>query len=296
MFNRLDLTIRQVLDTGWTTAAQPAKPGFFFTPPDEDWQTAVQQGANERLNIYLYEVRENREWRRAEWDTVFLSDGSTAVSRPPAYIDCHYLITAWSPAEDGEATTPVLDEHAILGEAMRVLMRTPEVVPGDIGIAGGGAVFQEARVCLTVAPPEAPRVLNDFWSTMKLPWRPAIILIATAPLDLLLDAPPAPLMTTLVQRYGIGDPIGAAEEFIQIGGWVLRAADESPVAEATVRRLGPGGAILEETTTDAQGRFTFRGLRRGITRLEASAAGLTTLARDLDLPVAPPEDHIFALS
>jgi hypothetical protein len=103
-------------------------------------------------------------------------------------------------------------------------------------------------------------------------------------------------MTTLVQRYGIGDPIGAAEEFIQIGGWVLRAADDTPVAEATVRRLGPGGVILEETATDDQGRFTFSGLRRGITRLEASAAGLTTLARDVDLPVAPPEDHIFALS
>jgi hypothetical protein len=295
MFNLLDLTIREVLDTGWTTTPPPAKPGFFFTPPDEEWQTQVEQGIEERLNIYLYEVRENREWRRAEWDTVFLSDGSAVASRPPAYIDCHYLITAWSPAQDGDATTPVLDEHALLGEAMRVLMRNPEVVPGDLGIANG-PVFTEARVCLTVAPPEAPRVLNDFWSTMKLPWRPAILLIATAPLDLLLDSPPAPLVTTLVQRFGIGDPIGAPEEFIQIGGWVTRAVDDTPIAAAVVRRLDAGGAVLEEVTTDAQGRFSFRGLRRGIVRLEASAPGLTTITRDLDLPVEPPEDHIFALS
>lgn len=296
MFNLLDQTIRQVLDTGWTATPPPAKPGFFFTPPDEEWKTKVEQGANERLNIYLYEVRENREWRRAEWDTVFLPDGSTVLSRPPAYIDCHYLITAWSPAEDGEATNPVLDEHALLGEAMRVLMRNPEVVPSVLGIAGGGPVFQDARVCLTVAPPEAPRILNDFWSTMELPWRPAVLLNAMAPLDLLQDLPPAPLMTTFVHRYGVGDPGGAVEEFIQIGGWVLRAADDTPVAGATVRRLDLVGAVLEETSTDAQGRFSFGGLRRGIVRLRASAAGLAPITRDLDLPIAPPEDHVFALS
>jgi hypothetical protein len=296
MFNFLDQTIRQVLDTGWTTTPPPAKPGFFFTPPDEDWQTKVEQGANERLNIYLYEVKENRELRQAEWDTVVLSDQTAILSRPPAYVDCHYLITAWSPAEDSEATTPILDEHRLLGEAMRVLIRNPEVVPGDIGIVGGGDVFQEARVCLTVAPPEGPRILNDFWSTMKLPWRPGILLTATAPLDLLQDTQPVPLLTTFIQRYGLGDPIGTVDEFIQIGGWVLRAADDTPIAGATVRRLDSGGAVLAEVTTDADGRFSFGGLRRGIVRLQASATGLTSITRDLDLPTAAPSEHVFSLS
>jgi hypothetical protein len=63
-----------------------------------------------------------------------------------------------------------------------------------------------------------------------------------------------------------------------------------------VQRLGPADAVLEEVSTDAQGRFVFVGLRRGVVRLRASAPGLTAITRDLDLPSAPPEDHVFALS
>src|SRR5205085_7671664 len=97
-------------------------------------------------------------------------------------------------------------------------------------------VFQNAHVYLNVVAPEPPRVLNDFWSTMKLPWRPAVMLVVTAPLDLLKDSAPGPVMTTLIQRYAI---IGTTtvEELITIGGLVLKAADDSPIAGATVARL-----------------------------------------------------------
>ena len=294
MLNLLDQVIEKVLDTGWTATPPPAKPGFYFTVPDEDWRTKVKAGGTQlRLNIYLYEVRENTNFRRSNWDTVILSDHTAVLSKPPTYFDCHYLISAWSPAEDSEAISPVRDEHELLAEALRVLMRNPDVIPAVLGIPGGGAVFQEAHIYLTVAPPEAPRVLNDFWSTMKLPWRPAIQLVATAPLDLLLDSPPAPLLTTFVQRYVlIGGAVGNVDERIQIGGWVLRNSDNSPIAGATVRRVATG----EEALTDAQGRYTFAGLRRGVHRLRAEATGFTASERDLDLPVAPPDDHIFKLS
>lgn len=294
MLNLLDQLIETVLDTGWTPTPPPAKPGFYFTVPDEDWRTKVKAGGTQlRLNIYLYEVRENANFRRSAWDPVPLADRTVVLSKPPAYFDCHYLISAWSPAEDSEAISPVRDEHEVLAEALRVLMRNPDVIPAALGVAGGGPVFQAAHVYLTVAPPEVPRVLNDFWSTMKLPWRPAIQLIATAPLDLLLDAPPAPLLTTFVQRYVlIGGTAGNVDERIQIGGWVLRNSDDSPIAGASVRLTATG----EEVITDAGGRYTFAGLRRGVHRLRAVAAGFTAIERDLDLPVAPPDDHIFKLS
>lgn len=292
MLNLLDQVIRTVLDTGWTTTPPPAKPGFFFTIPDEDWRAKVKAGIGLRLNIYLYEVRENREFRRAEWDTFELPNRTAVLSRPPAYFDCHYLISAWSPAADSEATSPVLDEHQVLAEALRVLMRNPEVTPATLGIVGGGPVFQQAHISLNVAPPETPRVLNDFWSTMKLPWRPALLLVATAPLDMLQDTPAVPLMTTFIQRYV---PIGAAdgvEEWIHIGGWVLRNVDDSPIAGATVRRVATGDTV----TTDTQGRYSFSGLRRGLHRLRVEAPGLTAIERDLDIPAGPPEEHIFKLS
>jgi hypothetical protein len=244
-----------------------------------------------RLNVYLYEVRENRTFRRAEWDPIALPDRTVALSAPPVYLDCHFLISAWSATEDTELTEPVTDEHFTLAEATRVLLRNPDVVPSALGVVGGGDVFQNAHVYLSVAPPEPPRVLNDFWSTMKLPWRPAIMLVVTAPLDLNQDAPPAPLVTTLIQRYG---ELGTAriEEWIRIGGFVVRASDGTPLSGATVTRLANG----DSATTDALGRYSLGSLRRGVQRFRASAPGMQPLERDIDVPADPPTTHVFALS
>jgi hypothetical protein len=295
MLNLLDLTLRQVLDSGWTPTPPPSKPGFYFTVPDDAWQTRVKADNTVRLNLYLFEVRENRDFRRAEWDTVPDSSATTVLSQPPVYLDCHYLVSAWSPAEDTEATTPVLDEHLVLAEALRVLLRTPLVTPQALGIVGGSPVFQQSEVCLSVAPPEAPRILNDFWSTMRLPWRPAIQVVATAPLDLLLDLPPAPRLTTLIQRFG-GPGGAAAEERITFAGWVLRQADDGPLPGATVeRRALDSDATVESVSTDAQGRFAFAGLPPGPQRLRASQTGLAPLQRDLDLPNEALDDHVFRL-
>lgn len=291
MLHLVDKLIERVLDTGWTPTAPPAKPGFYFTIPDEGWRTRVRAGTGMRLNIYMYEFRENRNFRRASWDPIELADHSYVLSPPPTYLDCHYLISAWSSAEDSELTTPVLDEHQLLAEASRILLRNPEVIPGAIGgVPGGGPVFQEAHVNLTVAPPEPPRVLNDFWSTMRLPWRPAIMLVVTAPLDLLQDSAPAQAVTTFVQRFGL---IGSDEthEWIDFGGFVVRAADNSPIAGATVTRLPQGVSA----TTDAQGRYLFTGLQRGMQRFRASAPNLRAIERDIDIPGDPGSSHTFAL-
>jgi hypothetical protein len=306
MLKPLDQTISTVLDTGWAPNG-PLKPGFYFTVPDEDWRAKVKQTPTDlRLNVYLYEVRENTAFRRTEWDMIALPGPpppTVVPSHPPVYFDCHYLISAWSGAEDSDAISPVLDEHEMLSEALRVLLRNPDVVPGTLPNAltiGGGPVFQQAHIYLTVAPPEAPRVLNDFWSTMRLPWRPAIQLVATAPLDLLQDAPPATLVTTFIQHYGLtldgANLAGLAEEFIQIGGWVIDSATQGPLAGATVQRLGSGGVVLEGVTTDAQGRYTFLHLRRGTHTVQASFTGKAALTQDLDIPNDPAAKLIFALS
>ncbi|HET8782136.1 MAG TPA: Pvc16 family protein [Pyrinomonadaceae bacterium] len=291
MLNLVDRLILRLLDTGWTTTPPPVKPSFFFSVPDGDWLTRVRARTGVQLNIYMYEVRENREFRRASWDNVTLADGTVVLSHPPAYLDLHYLISAWSSTIDSDVTSPVLDEHQVLSEALRVLLRNPDVVPSAIGIPNGGVVFQNAHVYLNVAPPEPPRVLNDFWSTMKLPWRPAVMLVVTAPLDLLQDSPPSPVLTTLIQRFA---QIGTAtvEELIDIGGLVLRAADQSPIPEALVERLDSG----ETATTDAQGRYVFTGISRGVHRFRASAAGMTPIERDIDVPADPPATHVFQLS
>ncbi|MHC2842892.1 Pvc16 family protein [Bradyrhizobium diazoefficiens] len=289
MLDLVDNLILQILDTGWDPLLD--KPQFSFAIPDEDWQAKVKSGSGLYLNIYLYEVSENRNFRRGSWDNVELSDGSVALSQPPTYLDCHYLISAWSRTEDSEMASPILDEHQVLSEAMRVLLRNPDVVPLAVGVPGGGLVFQNAHVYLTVAPPEPPRISNDFWSTMKLPWRPAVMLVVTAPLDVLRDSPSSPVVTTLIQRYA---PIGSSviEESISIGGRVVKAADQSPIAGATVARLDSN----DTATTDAQGRYAFTGIQRGVHGFRASAAGMTPIQRNIDIPDDLPGTHVFELA
>ena len=53
MLNLVDDLILRILDQGWPAIPPPAKPGFFFTVPDEDWLTKVRSGVGLRLNIYL---------------------------------------------------------------------------------------------------------------------------------------------------------------------------------------------------------------------------------------------------
>jgi hypothetical protein len=288
MLNILDNVLDKILNDGWITP--PAKPDRSFAIPDSSFKNTV---ATLTLNIYLTEIRENRDFRRANWDTVALPDRTTVVSQPPSYFDCHYLISSWSAVQPSDIASGVADEHAALGGALRVLVRNPDVVPGVLGVPGGGVVFQNAHIYLNVAPPEAPRVTHDFWNTMQLPWRPAISLIATAPVDALFDSPPSPPLISFVQRYGgIGTAPGTFEEQIQIGGWVLRFAGDVPIAGATVLRVATG----ELVATDSQGRFSFAGLQPGIHRLRASAGGFTPIERDLDIPNGPPDSHIFRLS
>ena len=100
-------------------------------------------------------------------------------------------------------------------------------------------------------------------------------------------------MITFVQRTGgISAASGTFEEMVQIGGWVLLLAGDVPVAGASVVRVATG----EECLTDSQGRFSFAGLRPGTHQLRVSAAGLTSIVRDLDIPNGTPDSHIFRLS
>src|SRR5947208_158997 len=91
-------------------------------------------------------------------------------------------------------------------------------------------------------------IARSFSPGRRLPWRLAILLVATAPLDLLYDTSPEPLMTTFIQRYALIGGTGV-EERIQIGGWVLRNSDSAPIAHATVQRVRGTGAnrvVLEQ--------------------------------------------------
>ncbi|AWB22770.1 DUF4255 domain-containing protein [Methylobacterium currus] len=288
MLDLVDKVVEEILDAGWPVTL--AKPAFSFAAPDDTFPAFVVNAGGPVLNIFMTDVRENRHLRRPEWDKIELGAGASS-SHPPVYLDIVYVVSAWSPASDQQAADPVGVEHRFLGEALRILLRNPDVVPQAIGLPSGGAVFNAAHVYLSAAYPEGGQPLNDFWTTMKQGWRLAVQLTVTAPLDLLLDGPAEPLVITFIQRFL---PAGSAtaEQRIQIGGRVVRAAGGAPVQGASVRLMASG----REITTDSRGRYSFAGLHPGLHRIRASAAGLTPLERDVSVPDGPPADHIFELS
>ncbi|MCA9620775.1 MAG: DUF4255 domain-containing protein [Myxococcales bacterium] len=73
-----------------------------FEPPDDDWKTYVANltvggSAALAVNVFLVELRENRELRSNE-RTRELDNGLVTETKAPRRVNCHYWITAWSPA------------------------------------------------------------------------------------------------------------------------------------------------------------------------------------------------------
>lgn len=95
-----------------------------FAAPDNQFPpTSVALPA---IDLFLYDLRENRETRTGEWRLERNGDGPALRKPPLVRVDCSYLITAWP--SDG-STTPARDEHRLLGEVMKVLLRFPTLPP-----------------------------------------------------------------------------------------------------------------------------------------------------------------------
>src|SRR5580704_1303142 len=93
-----------------------------FAAPDSDFPpTSVTLPA---IDLFLYDVRENTELRNTQWNTERQLNGTAVRKRAPVRVDCSYLITAWS---SESSNTRALDEHRLLSETMRALLRHPTI-------------------------------------------------------------------------------------------------------------------------------------------------------------------------
>jgi hypothetical protein len=117
----------------------------------------------------------------AEWTVEKLPNGTARPTRPPVRIDCSYLITAW-PSE--ASTTPPYDEHRLLSEVMRVMLRHPTLP---------AAVLQGSLVDQGVAPYTVSlqsghfQNLGEFWQALG--GRPRAALNYTVTLSLKVHDP-----------------------------------------------------------------------------------------------------------
>jgi hypothetical protein len=254
MFNLLDDTLRSLLD-----AAPPSAPGVHFGNADITFDTpergfAPKQG-DVAINLFLYEVKENRELRQAAPNRQVIGDRGVQ-RRAPLRVDCSYMVTAWSNIQNQDN---VANAHQLLGQAFNWLSRFP-VIP-DQYVQAGGLAPQLYAPPTMVAQMDGAKSAGEFWSALGIPPRPYFNLIVTICMDL-EQAVEDSIVTTVSSRYKL---IGtsAEDELVMIGGTVRNGAG-NPVGDAWVR-LEPPNPVLRShiQVTDAAGHFIFDRVAKG---------------------------------
>ena len=265
-----------------------------FQPPDERWRTYVSNLQRNAFNLYLVDLRENRKLRSNERIRTY-EFGQVIEEPAPTHVDCHYLISAQSPAEITDQVEPTLDEHTLLYQAAAALLGrdclNPSRIypPGSLPLNAWPERFRDSDLPLQVLPVEGFGKLSEFWNSMGpgSRWKPVLYLIVTIPVAL-QRAPAGPMVLTRITEYRRADHPESAEIWVQIGGTVLDATGSAPVPVpgAWVQIQDPSGKALSTVTTDELGRFTFVRLRPGNYQLAWLAAGFPTppAQRQIEVP------------
>ncbi|WP_437275924.1 DUF4255 domain-containing protein [Sorangium sp. So ce375] len=157
MFHDLDSTLAELLKRELSPALVEQVSISFATPDGQFPPSTVPLPA---IDLFLYEINENRDLRSHEPEMERLSGGRVVRTPAPARVDCHYLITAW--AKVG-VQQPEQDEHRLLGEVMRVLLRHKEIPREALR---GSLKAQPLPVRARVSPPSNQQSRGDFWQAL----------------------------------------------------------------------------------------------------------------------------------
>jgi hypothetical protein len=263
-----------------------------FQPPDDTWRTYVSnltvngQPAS-ALNVYLVDLRENRTLRTQE-RVRDLDRGLYGETPAPRWMDCHYVISAWSPATVTPTIEPSIDEHALIYKCIAVLMQSEPLIASQVYAPdplppGFPPILADAELWTHMLPVDGFPKIAEFWGTFGAthPWRPMAYFIVALPV-LLRRTIAGPMVTTRITEYRQPTSADPAEICIQIGG--ITTAAGQPVANAWVQLEDTLTTPLQVTTTDEQGHFTFSALQQGPFVLRVRAQGHNETTKAITVP------------
>ncbi len=300
MIDHLDALLSRLFR--WQVSVITAAGQVRFQPPDDDWRAMVPNvtdfagNTNLSLNVYLADLRENRKLRTNERERSVVA-GEIYETAPPRRVDCHYLISAWSPAQPNAGLDPTPDEHALLAEVARALGRKDVLDPAEICAATRPPSLAAVAVPpplagemlpVTLLPVEGFPKIAEFWGTMGdgNRWKPCVYAVVTVALK---ESPvrSGAIVTTVISQYLQRQAPGSVDTRFHIGGQVLDASvPPKPVPAAWVELLNAlGTARLRVVRTDATGRFVFADVGLGAYQLRATAHPQgTTAPRPITVP------------
>lgn len=157
MIHDVDETLAVLLRRGLPPALAEQVQISFATP---DEQFPPQSVTLPAIDLFLYDVRENLDLRSNEFYLERHSDGTATRTHPPVRVDFSYLITAWpSPS----VPQPAADEHRLLGEVMRVLLRH-RTLPDEV--LQGALAGQQPVAPVSALQPGRLQSLGEFWQAL----------------------------------------------------------------------------------------------------------------------------------
>lgn len=157
MIDDLDRTLEELLRRELEPALVDQVAISFAAPDSEFPPAAVSLPA---IDLFLYDIRENLDLRQSGWVVERQDNGTALKRRAPVRVDCSYLITAWS---SESSTTRALDEHRLLSNVMKVLLRhrtIPEV------LLQGSLRGQEPPLPAITLQPGRLQSVGEFWQAL----------------------------------------------------------------------------------------------------------------------------------
>lgn len=157
--NTLKLLLQRELPPEHFSPDAPTQVDISFATPDSDILSAVKLPA---IDLFLYDIRENRELRSNEWLVERSTETRVAKKkRSPVRVDCSYLITAWAGGPSN--TSQALEEHWLLGEVLKVLLRHP-ILPTEV--LQGSLRGQEPPLPAISLQSALLQSMGEFWQAL----------------------------------------------------------------------------------------------------------------------------------
>jgi hypothetical protein len=189
VLNDADASLRSLIEATVSRNGS-ARTRVVFDPPTPEW-AAGQSGSV--LNLFLYDIREDRDGRGSDEVDVRDDQGHVIGRRPPIRkYQLSYLVSAWAKDPD--------EEHRMLGS---ILASIPDLAAIPDDHLKGRFEEQGLAVNIDVAVPVTGAQTWDLWGALGTPPRTAVEIVLTAPVlpELRTDlAPPAEKLDLGVSR------------------------------------------------------------------------------------------------
>lgn len=236
--------------------------------PSKSWVEELEDES--KINLYLFDVKENTQLRQNEWDR---SDGNSGVvtkQKPPVRMDLYYMITFYC-KNFTENYKNELMEHHLLSYVLAIVYDYAFIPENPYLQNNLSGISPVPKIPIEAVHPKFLEEQGGFqiWSALEQSPRPAVYIKVTVPIELKSEFTATAVLAKIL-KYETPLP----ETFFQLGGIVTDNASEvSPISGADVNLLDSGGNVVDTKSTDKKGKFLFKSVVDDNYTIKADAEG-----------------------